>query len=135
MTANLLFEFKLIMFFMFKSILSLTLFISLANADKLSLNDLTEYEILKTYGKPDNIEKSNKEDSRWLYGKSLIFFTKGKVSAWSDQGDLLSKESESIKLDRYMRDWENPWTYKSEKNEDKILLDFIKESIEVRSKN
>jgi len=135
MIANLLFEFKLIVFFIFKSIIFLTLFISLANAEQLSLNDLTEYQIIKTYGKPDNIVKSSKEDSRWLYGKSLIFFTKGKVSAWSDQGDLLSKESGAIKLDHYMQGWKNAWTYKSLESKDKVLLDFIKDNVEIDSKN
>ncbi len=93
------------------------------------LNDLSEKQIIKTYGKPDKIVKSSKKQSQWIYGESLIFFSEGKVSAWSDQGDLLNNKSEFLKLDIYMKNWDNPWSYRTKENKEKIFLDYLEDKL------
>jgi len=41
------------------------------------------------FGAPDEVVKTSAgEGERWRYGESSIFFRDGRVTAWSDNGDL-----------------------------------------------
>jgi len=53
----------------------------------------------------------------WTYGRSSIFFLEGKVTAWSDVGELSQRERiRSVKSEKPNSDdslsgvWKNPWT-------------------------
>ena len=115
---------------MSKVIILLAFFVNLAKAEVLSLNDLSQKQIIKTYGKPDKIVKNAEKQSQWIYGESLIFFKEGKVTAWSDQGDLLNSKSEFIKFDIYMKNWDTPWSYRTKEKKEKIFLDYLKDKLE-----
>ncbi len=77
----------------------------------------TEGEMTQRFGRPDEIRNKSNGSAEWIYGASTLFFSAGKVSAWSDAGEL-SERAEVHKVKRDEREtsddlagqWENPWT-------------------------
>jgi hypothetical protein len=60
---------------------------SRARSEPLSLQGLRPEEVIRRLGQPDQRELSEDQE-RWIYGQSIVFFTGGVVTAWSDQGDF-----------------------------------------------
>ena len=77
----------------------------------------TEAQMTARFGRPDEVRNKTNGSSEWLYGQSTLFFSGGKVSAWSDAGELAQRaQVNTLKRDdRQASDdlsgqWENPWT-------------------------
>ena len=81
------------------------------------LDGLSYAEAETKFGKPDDkIEKSS-GGAEWKYGSSTLFFSGGKIMAWSDAGELKTRERRvdlekaPVKHDDSLSgEWENPWT-------------------------
>lgn len=84
------------------------------------IKNMSVDEILKRFGEPDIKRVELNGTQTWLYGKSVLIFTEGKVSAWANPTDLLHKEkmvsirqSESTKKQSrevVFSRWINAWT-------------------------
>jgi len=77
----------------------------------------TEAQMTERFGRPDEVRSKPNGSSEWLYGQSTLFFSGGKVSAWSDAGELSHraqvntlKSDERQASDDLSGQWENPWT-------------------------
>ncbi len=82
-----------------------------------SLYGLSESQITDRYGKPDDVKTKSDKSAEWFYGQSSVFFLEGRVSAWSDAGELQQRERlTALQADKHQRDdslseqWVNPWT-------------------------
>ena len=82
-----------------------------------SFYGLTEGQVTSRFGKPDEVTTKSNGGAEWSYGRSVIFFSGGKVMAWSDAGELQQREKIALlKSDKTKRDdslseeWANPWT-------------------------
>jgi len=49
---------------------------------------VTETELVEILGEPDQIESGQGITKNWRYGASSVFLLDGKVSGWTDGGDL-----------------------------------------------
>ena len=84
---------------------------------RTSYYGLSQNQIEERFGKPDSERKKPNGSLEWNYGHSSIFFIDGKVSAWSDVGELNQRERiHSVKSEKPITDdslsgiWQNPWT-------------------------
>ena len=82
-----------------------------------ALYGMNEAQIGERFGRPDDVRKKSEDSVEWIYGQSTVFFIQGKVSAWSDAGELAQRERLSaLQSDKALRDdslsdqWVNPWT-------------------------
>lgn len=97
------------------------------------LKGLTKKEILSKFGKPDRSQKKIPGRETWLFGQSMIFFSKEKVMAWTDSGELAQRNNLSAVrplnpkgLARYSNSWENAWTPKSrQESREEVLKSMI----------
>lgn len=84
---------------------------------RTSYYGLSQSQIEERFGKADSERKKPNGSTEWVYGHSSMFFIDGKVSAWSDVGELSQRERiHSIKTEKPASDdslsgvWQNPWT-------------------------
>lgn len=82
-----------------------------------SFYGLTTGQVKTRFGDPDEVRNKPSGSTEWSYGRSVIFFSNDKVTAWSDAGELVQREKMALlKSDRSKRDdtlseeWVNPWT-------------------------
>ena len=82
-----------------------------------SLRNLDSEEVEKIFGPADRQEELSDQRVSWWYGKSIIFFSQGRVYAWSDGGDLNSrrnlhqiKSKTSSEKNNSSQLWANDWT-------------------------
>jgi hypothetical protein len=96
------------------------------------LKNLSVEEIIKRFGPPDQKRASPNGRESWVYGKSIIFFSEGKVTAWSDAGEFAERKNlaqiqappEKDEKD-LSQVWINPWTPNSmEHAQDEVLQDI-----------
>ena len=81
------------------------------------LAGLSVDEVAHLFGPPSHKNEKRKGRETWIYGKSTVMFTDGKVTAWSNFGDLdehknlaaVQREDEDIQ-EYYDREWLNLWT-------------------------
>lgn len=79
------------------------------------LKGMSPEEVLERFGKPDRSDESVEERQIWYYGKSMILFNNGKVSAWSNTGELqgrnnLSTIRDKRRVNSFAANWVNVWT-------------------------
>ena len=84
---------------------------------RTSYYGLSQSQIEDRFGKADSERKKPNGSVEWMYGRSSMFFLDGKVTAWSDVGELSQRERiHSIKTEKPINDdslsgvWQNPWT-------------------------
>lgn len=114
-----------------------------APVNKDYLRGLNKEELVKYLGKPDQISppSSNNTDPKaraeWRYGNSLVFLIDGKVTAWSDSGDLESRKLVSslqpkggrARLkDGGLEGWKNAWQKEDEITSDEVVSDLLDKS-------
>jgi hypothetical protein len=81
-------------------------------------------ELTAQLGKPD--ERSGDPSSeKWKYGSSLVFLRDGKVTAWSDTGNLASRRTGRAnfkrKQERRVNDWAKAWEPQESLSRDKAI--------------
>jgi hypothetical protein len=94
-----------------------------------SLKNLSVEEIGKRLGPPDQKRASANGRESWVYGKSIVFFSEGKVTAWSDAGEFTERKnlaqiqaSSEKEEENLSQIWINPWTPNSmEHAQDEVL--------------
>ncbi len=94
-----------------------------------SMRDLGAEEVLQHLGPPDRKQAVDEDRESWWYGKSIVFFNQGKVTAWSDSGDFTQRKNLSrIKAEQpqqnqeAFRQWPNDWTPpRADQLEDEVL--------------
>lgn len=105
-----------------------------ARASLRSISALTTEEISKQFGPPDKREAKDSRE-QWFYGTSVIFFTNGKVSAWSDAGELEERhllaslapapksktENEALQPPG----WKNAWQREDRVTSDQVIDELI----------
>ena len=103
-------------------------------APDLGLKGLSTVEVRERLGVPDQTQKTGRDQQSWFYGKSMVLFSKGTVTAWSNAGELSGRknlaairEAENRDIDLFSDRWSNPWTPRDEPNSKKILIDIMKE--------
>ena len=97
---------------------------------------MTSDDIYRSYGKPDSQEtKPGNSIETWHYGASMIFFAGGKVTGWTDRGELADhKAAHDFQPASHVAQkpfaeegWHNAWTpeHKTESGEviDTIIED------------
>ncbi len=100
------------------------------------LRGLSREELIRYLGKPDQIltPASNPSRAEWRYGNSLIFLVDGKVSAWSDSGDLEErklisslqpKNARGRLKDSNLDGWKNAWEKEDEVTSDEVVDDLL----------
>lgn len=84
------------------------------------LKGMDQKSIEAELGAPDERRGAGQGRESWLYGSSVLLFRDGRVTAWSDAGELLSRrnmakvkrgaagEEESVSGSSLI--WRNPWT-------------------------
>jgi hypothetical protein len=108
-------------------------FRSYALAESDFLKGLDSRQIQETFGPPDKVAHGSPGNERWHYGQSVVFLNDGKVVAWSDRGDLVTRRKQ-IELQRNIKrdevdkksDWVNTWTPNDTADVDEILDDLMK---------
>ena len=60
------------------------------NIEPSGLAGLSSEELVRKFGVPDKKSADGLRET-WTYGQSEIFITDGRVSAWSDSGDLFGR--------------------------------------------
>ncbi|MCC6932817.1 MAG: hypothetical protein IT292_06145 [Deltaproteobacteria bacterium] len=85
---------------------------AVAQDDKESLDTKFISELL---GNPSKVTGENTEFETWYYGESKVFIKKGKVIAWTDNGELkkladLPKQRKVADKNKTEIYWPNPWT-------------------------
>ena len=98
---------------------------------------LTEEEVSLRLGPPDeNRAAGDPQRQTWVYGRSLLFFTDGRVAAWSDNGDLRNRESLAKLRDNTVpkkreqaeeRIWQNAWTPRPRIPVEEVIDDILKD--------
>ncbi len=107
--------------------------------DIATLKGMKREQVLELIGKPDStkgdVETTGKET--WTYGRSLILFTDGIVSGWSNAGELRPrrnlarvKKSKNSEYDRYSSSWENDWTPQQLDRPEEVIEDIMNEMAE-----
>ena len=113
------------------------------------LKGLSQKKIIELFGPPNRKYSSSQGSESWTYGSSIVFFTDGKVSAWSDSGELSHGQhvaamqashgftgSNSFDSGHNPADageltkrkhWKNAWTPKQEISEKDVLDSIIDE--------
>lgn len=109
-----------------------------------SLKGKTPNAVTKRLGRPDKKNVSGGVEV-WSYGKSTVTFTRGRVSGWSDLGDLdahalapkpslnpiraaVKTKSPSEERDPVRRlQWINDWTPLPDVTADAVLVDLMRE--------
>ena len=108
------------------------------------LRGLSKEELVKYLGKPDQISvplaKENGSDNQraeWRYGNSLVFLVSGKVTAWSDSGDLESRKllsglqpkgARARLKEGGLEGWKNAWEKEDEVTSDQVVSDLLGKS-------
>ena len=112
-----------------------------ASPNKEYLRGLSKDELVKYLGKPDQIssptsknEANENQRAEWRYGNSLVFLVDGKVTAWSDSGDLesrklvsslQSKGARARMKDAGLDGWKNAWEKEDEITSDEVVSDLL----------
>ncbi len=95
------------------------------------LSGLSGKEVERRFGPPDERRSGQEGKESWLYGKSVILFRNGKVTAWSNAGEMSGRENlatvrsgeDDEESSRYL--WQNPWTPQEGPNAKKVLEDLF----------
>lgn len=79
------------------------------------LSGLGAKEVETRLGPPDERRVTGDGRESWIYGRSVILFNNGKVTAWSNAGEMEGRQNLADVLIRDGADsskylWENPWT-------------------------
>jgi len=98
---------------------------------------LESEEVIERFGAPDQKDNPSKPGSEsWHYGSSVIFFTEGKVAAWSIVGNSLSlrqkmqvrrKKLQSGKRSFAEQGWRNAWQRYQQVVADDVLEEIVPE--------
>ncbi len=102
--------------------------------DLTSLKGLSRTQIVKLLGKPDSLKEQPPEKEAWTYGRSLILFTDGVVSGWSNAGELRPrrnlarvKNPRSSEYDRFSSSWTNDWTPQDLVEPEEVISDIMED--------
>lgn len=104
---------------------------SAQNTATVQLQGMKAEEVERRFGQPDQRRASDSARETWTYGKSVLLFRNGVVSAWSDAGELsrllnLAKVRTTDSRGKQERDlWKNPWTPQEGITEESILDELI----------
>ena len=100
----------------------------------VELQGLSAKEVVQHFGPPDQKQKTSSGKETWSYGRSIILFRDGKISAWSDAGELakrikLAKLSNKDRRATQEREhWKNPWTTQKPLSNKQLLYQLLEES-------
>jgi len=106
---------------------------------------MSKDELVKYLGKPDQISSPSTSSTNstpspraeWRYGNSLVFLVDGKVTAWSDSGDLESRKlvsslqpkgSRARMKEGGLEGWKNAWEKEDEVTSDEVVSDLLDKS-------
>lgn len=118
-----------------------TLYAQSSITNKEYLRGLSKDDLVRYLGKPDQVSStlmgSNSDDLRaeWRYGNSLVFLVDGKVTAWSDSGDLDSrrlisslqpKNARGRLKDDSLDGWKNAWEQEDEVTSDEVVSELLR---------
>jgi hypothetical protein len=134
-----------IFFALFIDNTALLLHAQVSASNKEYLRGLSQDELMKYLGKPDQIAKqgasadstSDKKRSEWRYGNSLVFIVDGKVTAWSDSGDLEArklvsslqpKNGRGRLKDGGLEGWKNAWQKEEEVTSDQVVSELLSQA-------
>jgi hypothetical protein len=117
-----------------------------ASSNKDYLRGLSKDELIKYLGKPDQVSTPSSNDvnssnprAEWRYGNSLVFLIDGKVTAWSDSGDLESRKIVSSLQpkggrgrlkDTGLAGWKNAWEKEEEITSDEVVSELLEGPVE-----
>ena len=114
---------------------------SVPNTAPASLKDLSVEEVLKQFGPPDEKKQHSNDRESWFYGRSMIFFNQGKVSAWSNAGEISSRKNlaqiqapaEEASPKR-AENWLNDWTPNTaHRAQDEVLEELTDDNQSVKA--
>lgn len=60
---------------------------------------MTQAGVKSLLGVPGERSKTGQSVERWVYGRSIILFTGGKVAGWSDEGELAAYLGDGLAID------------------------------------
>jgi hypothetical protein len=99
---------------------------------------LSAEEILARFGTPDRRQENARQDgASWWYGRSVIFFEKGRVTAWTAHpGELSARQQRVIQdlgFSQYHSPfakygWANPWQLYKLPTTDEVLQSLINDN-------
>ena len=90
------------------------------------------HELLRSHGAPDKkIPRRQLNAEIWSYGESLIFVTSGRVTGWTDSGELMERaqqnerEHEARTGDSFVHSgWKNEWS-RYERVDERAVIDSL----------
>lgn len=100
---------------------------------ELDLKGFKPEQITAKLGKPDQVNSISKSQFQWLYGQSIVFFQDNLVIAWSDNGDLGSRENlanirDNSRSESFLKNWKNPWTPLEPQSPADVIDDLLRKS-------
>ena len=100
---------------------------------ELDLKGLDPDKITEKLGKADKVNSISKSQFQWIYGQSIVFFQDNAVIAWSDNGDLSSRENlakirNNSGNEEMLINWKNPWTPIESENPSVVIEDLIQKA-------
>lgn len=105
-----------------------------AQVQRVDLQGLGVEEVQATFGTPDQKTASESGRETWSYGRSIILFREGKVSAWSDAGELsrrknLAKvQNKDVLAEQERELWKNPWTPQQALGDRQVLQQLVSQA-------
>ncbi|MCB0323086.1 MAG: hypothetical protein KDD69_05910 [Bdellovibrionales bacterium] len=98
-----------------------------------ALKGLTTSEVEQHFGPPDKRLNQTENAETWSYGRSIVLFKEGRVTAWSSAGELeqrrrvaqLQPEKKPEPQQFSSTEWENPWTPKVRPGADEVVLELM----------
>jgi hypothetical protein len=93
------------------------------------LSNLHKERLLELYGQPDRAITSSGEEQLY-YGRSVIFLSAGRVTGWSDSGDLVSRRIQTQftrprETPGAYHGWENAWTRAKDVTPEEVIDDLL----------
>lgn len=100
----------------------------------VGLKGLSGEEVEARFGAPDRRQADSDGRETWSYGRSLILFQGGRVSAWSNTGELERRSNvrelhdnntPNLEVEYSSTAWSNPWTPKEGVEADEVVLELM----------
>ncbi len=98
------------------------------------IKGLRASQVMRRFGEPDARRGDARVSGTWKYGSSILIFSKGRVTSWSDAGELASRQNLALIKETGLSDyevfsatWENAWTPKRQLTANDILDDLLEQ--------
>lgn len=99
---------------------------------ELALKGSTLEQVRAVLGTPDAERNEAEGATSWVYGRSLVFFRNGRVTAWSNAGELEKRrnlarvaEDQGTEYEEFSSSWKNDWTPQKAQKPEHVLRELM----------